>query len=269
MVRAARERGFGYCAITDHSQSLAMARGFDTERVRRSVDEIAAVRAAVPGIQVLHGLEVDILGDGSLDLDDEGLAMLDWAIVSLHSRLAQPRAEMTARVLAAISHPRASVMGHPTARLIGQRDPVELDMEAVLDRAAERGVHMEINAQPDRTDLNDLHARMARERGVKLVISTDAHSVGQLDYLRYGVFAARRAGLEKRDVLNTLEYDAFAAALAERRGAAKTVARAAKEKPAPKPERRAAPAPAAAKPKAAKIRPTNRGGSSKRDRKAT
>jgi DNA polymerase (family X) len=269
MIAAARERGYGYCAITEHSQSLAMAQGFDTERVRRSIGEIATARKAVPGIHVLHGLEVDILGDGSLDLDDEGLGLLDWVIVSLHSRLSQPRAEMTARVLAALSHPGVSVMGHPTARLIGQRDPAELDMEAVLDRAAERGVHIEINAQPDRTDLNDLHARMARERGVKLVISTDAHSIAQLDHLRFGVFAARRAGLEKRDVLNTLEYEAFAAALAERRGAAKTVARAAKQKPASKPARPAAPAPAAAKPKAARTRPTPRGGPAKRGKKAT
>jgi DNA polymerase (family 10) len=216
MVRACQARGYGYCAITEHSQSLAMAQGFDTARVRSSIAEIEAVRRKAPDIQVLHGLEVDILGDGELDLDDEGLGLLDWVIVSLHSRLGQPRAEMTARVTRALAHPAVHVMGHPTARLIGQRDPVDLDIEAVLDAAAEHGVLMEINAQPDRTDLNDLHARMAKERGVKLVIDTDAHSVGQLDFVRYGVFAARRAGLEKGDVLNALDYPAFAAALAER-----------------------------------------------------
>ena len=212
MVKAARTMGYAYCAITDHSQSLAMAFGFDTARVRQSVGEIEAVRKAVPGIQVLHGLEVDILGDGALDLDDEGIAMLDWVIVSLHSKLGQPRGEMTTRVLKALAHPGVHVMGHPTARLLGQREPVEMDMEAVLDAAAAHGVHMEINAQPDRTDLGDLHARMAKERGVKLVISTDAHSLAQLEQMRYGVFAARRAGLEKGDVLNTLSFDDFVAA---------------------------------------------------------
>jgi DNA polymerase (family 10) len=216
MVRAVRDRGYGYCAVTEHSQSLAMAQGFDTERVRRSVSEIEAVRRAVPGIRVLHGLEVDILGDGQLDLDDEGLGMLDWVIASLHSRLGQPRAEMTARVIRAVSHPAVHVMGHPTARMLGRREPVELDLEAVFDAAAAHGTWMEINAQPHRVDLNGQNARLARERGVKLVIDTDAHSVSELDAVRYGVFAARRAGLEKDDVVNTLEADAFLAALASK-----------------------------------------------------
>ncbi len=221
MVRAARDRGYEYCAITEHSKSLAMAQGFDTARVRQSVAEIEAVRKKVPGIHVLHGLEVDILGDGALDLDDEGLALLDWVIVSLHSRLGQPRAEMTKRVLRALEHPAVHVMGHPTARLIGQREPVELDMERAFDHAAKHGVAMEINAQPDRTDLSDLHARMAKERGVKLVISTDAHGVSQLDFIRYGVFAARRAGLGRGDVLNTRPFEPFRGALQERGAQAK------------------------------------------------
>jgi DNA polymerase (family 10) len=222
MVKAAKARGYAYCAITDHSQSLAMAFGFDTARVRKSVEEIEAVRKAVPGIRVLHGLEVDILGDGALDLDDEGLALLDWVIVSLHTKLGQPRSEMTERVLRALAHPRVHVMGHPTARMLGQREPVELDMEAVLDAAAEHGVAMEINAQPYRTDLGDLHARMAKERGIKLVINTDAHSVGQMDFMRYGVFAARRAGLEKDDVLNTLPFEALVEIAARKRPALAT-----------------------------------------------
>jgi len=225
MVGAARERGYTYCAITEHSQSLAMAKGFDTARVRKSVEEIEAVRRQVPGIEVLHGLEVDILGDGALDLNDEGLALLDWVIVSLHSRLGQPRPEMTARVLKALEHPAVHVMGHPTARLIGQREPVEFDMERVLDHAAKHGVMMEINAQPDRTDLGDLHARMARERGIPLVISTDAHGVSQLDFMRYGVFAARRAGLTNDDVLNTRDLEAFREALSRRRPATRATPR--------------------------------------------
>jgi DNA polymerase (family 10) len=217
VVRAARDKGYAYCAITDHSKSLTMAFGFDTARVRQSVEEIAAVRKAVPDIEVLHGLEVDILADGSLDLDEEGLAMLDWVIVSLHSRLKQPREEMTARVLKALSHPAVHVMGHPTARRIGEREPVELNVEAALDQAARHGVMMEINAQPHRTDLNDVNARLAKERGIKMVINTDSHRLRDLDYMQYGVFAARRAGLTRADVLNTLPYEDFQAVLAERR----------------------------------------------------
>jgi DNA polymerase (family X) len=209
MVRAARDRGYEYCAITDHSQALQMIGGFDTARVRKSVAEIAEVRKQVPGIHVLHGLEVDILEDGGLDLDDEGLAMLDWVIVSLHSWLRQPSEEMTKRVLRALSHPRVNAMGHPTGRQIGSREPAAFHMEAVLDEAARRGVWMEINSNPRRTDLNDRHARMARDRGVQLVIDTDAHSVPELDFMRYGVFAARRAGLGPEDVMNTRPWQAF------------------------------------------------------------
>jgi DNA polymerase (family 10) len=234
VVKTAKAKGYGYCAITDHSQSLTMANGFDTERVRRSVGEIQAVRRAVPGIQVMHGLEVDILGDGTLDLDDEGLAMLDWVIVSLHSRLGQPRDEMTARVLKALAHPAVHVMGHPTARMLGKREPVDIDLEAVLDAAAKHGVCMEINAQPHRIDLCDLHARMAKERGIKLVIDTDGHTLVEMDQMRYGIFAARRAGLEKSDVLNTLEYDELIAAV-RRKSGART---AAKKKPKTRAPRR-------------------------------
>ncbi len=216
MVRACLARGYEYCAITDHSKAIAMAGGFDEERVRQSVKEIAAVRKAVPGIHVLHGLEVDILGDGSLDLPDDTLALLDWVIISLHSRLDQPAADITARVLKAIENPMVHAMAHPSARLIGTRRPAAVDFDAVFTRAAELGVWMEINAQPDRTDLDDQHARRAREKGVKIVIDTDAHRVSELDYLRYGVFAARRAGLTAKDVMNTLPYEKFTARLRKR-----------------------------------------------------
>ena len=209
MVRACRSRGYAYCAITEHSKSLAMTQGFDGTRVRKSVAEIAAVRRQVPGIEVLHGLEVDILAEGALDLDDEALELLDWVIVSLHSRLDQPREAITARVLKALDHPAVCAMGHPSARLIGTRPAAELDFERVFERAAALGVAMEINAQPDRMDLSDLNARLARDRGVRFVIDTDAHSVNQLDHLRYGVFVARRAGLTKHEVLNTLPFERF------------------------------------------------------------
>ncbi|HEY3216179.1 MAG TPA: DNA polymerase/3'-5' exonuclease PolX [Candidatus Eisenbacteria bacterium] len=238
MVRAARAKGYQYCAITEHSKSLPMTGGFDEERVRQSVEEIAAVRRNVPGIEVLHGLEVDILADGDLDLSDEGLKRLDWVVVSLHSRLNQPGLEITRRVVRALEHPRVSAMGHPTGRRIGTREPAALDLERVLDAAARNQVLMEINAQPDRLDLSDLNARMACERGVKLVISTDAHSIAQLDSLRYGVFVARRAGLTKQDIVNTLPYEQFRGILD------RSARRIAAGKPAPDKEEAASPQPA-------------------------
>lgn len=212
MVRAAKERGYAYCAITDHSKALAMSGGFDLARVKQSVKEIEKVRKQVPGIEVLHGLEVDILTDGSLDLEDEGLALLDWVIVSIHSRFDQPREVMTGRVMRAISHPLVCAMGHPSARQIGSRPPAAIDFEQVFARAAERGVAMEINSSPARIDLSDQNARLAKANGVTFVIDTDAHAVPEFDYMRYGVFAARRAGLTKADVLNTLPAAKFRAA---------------------------------------------------------
>ena len=204
MVAACCARGYAYCAITDHSQSLTFAGGFDAARVRQSVEEVAAVRREVPGIEVLHGLEVDILPDGSLDLSDDGLDLLDWVTISLHRNFDQPAAEMTDRVLRALQHPRVCAMSHPTARKIGQRPGVAMDLDRIFARAAELGVAMEINAQPDRVDLSDTHARRAAELGVSFVIDTDAHSVAELDQMRWGVFAARRAGLTPAHVLNTM-----------------------------------------------------------------
>ena len=209
MVEACVKRGYRYCAITDHSKALPMIKGFDDARVVESAREIAEVRKRFPDIGILHGLEVDILPDGALDLGDPALALLDWVIVSLHMRLQQPADEMTKRVLRALDHPAVCVMGHPTARRFGIREGSSFDMEQVLDRAAQRGVAMEINAQPQRMDLNDVNARRARAKGVSLTISTDAHSIQELDNLRYGVFVARRAGLTKDDVLNTLPLEGF------------------------------------------------------------
>ena len=221
MVRAAKDRGYAYVAITEHSKSLAVAGGFDEARVRCSVAELEAVRREVPGIEVLHGLEVDILADGSLDLDDDALELLDWVVVSLHSRLDQPAEAATVRVLKALEHPAVCAMGHPTGRMIGTRPASSFDMEQVLERAAELGVAMEINCQPDRMDLSDEHARLAREKGVTLVIDSDAHSMASLDLMRYGVFVARRAGLTKDDVLNAWPYARMRKALRKGRGAVK------------------------------------------------
>jgi len=239
MVRGARERGHEYIAITEHTR-LNLARGFDEARVRRSADEIEAVRKAVPGIEVLHGLEVDILEDGKLDLGAEGLDLLDWVIVAVHTRLDQDEETATERVLTALDHPAVCALAHPLSRLIGVRDGIPLDLDRVFEHAAARGIAMEINAQPERLDLSDTHARLAREKGVRFLIDTDAHSVVQLGFLPFGVFAARRAGLSRDDVLNALPYLPFRAALragAERRRTA--------PRHAPAPKKPAATAPAA------------------------
>jgi DNA polymerase (family 10) len=209
MVRTIKDRGFEYCAITDHSKALGMTRGFDAARVRQSVGEMEEVRRQVPGIQVLHGLEVDILANGDLDLDDESLALLDWVIVSLHSSLSQPREVVTQRVLRALDHPAVHLMGHPSGRKIGARDGADLDFERVFAKAAERGVAMEMNAQPDRMDLSDVNARLAKRMGLPFTIDTDGHTLDQLDNLRYGVFMARRAGLTREDVLNARPFAEF------------------------------------------------------------
>jgi len=242
-VAAAKARGYEYLAITDHSKALAMAFGFDAARVRQSVGEIEEARKRHPGIHILHGLEVDILGDGELDLDDETLSLLDWVIVSIHSRLEQSPDVATARVLRAVSHPGVHALGHPTGRLIGSRVPMAFDMERVAEAAAENGVAMEINASPERLDLSDVNARLALEKGCRFVISTDAHAVGQLEQIRYGVFQARRAGLTKADVLNALPHERFREALRAPRARTPVARAAAKPKPA-------APAAAPSKPAA-------------------
>jgi DNA polymerase (family 10) len=234
MVKAAAARGYEYLAITDHSKALAMANGFDAARVRQSIGEIEAARKRHPGVHILHGLEVDILADGELDLDDDTLALLDWVLIAFHSRMEQPAEVATARALRAVSNPNVHAFAHPTGRMIGSRDPIAFDVERVAGAAAARGVIMEINASPERLDLSDVHARLARERGCRFVIDTDAHAVGQLENIRYGVFQARRAGLTRDDVWNTLAYDRFQERLRERRGPA-TAARPARAKPAPEP----------------------------------
>ena len=218
MIAAAKARGYAYVAITEHSKALAMANGFDGPRVRESVKEIAAARKRHPGIEVLHGLEVDILGDGALDLDDDTLALLDWVIVSIHSKFEMTPEAATDRVLRAIANPFVHAMGHPTGRLIGSREPVPFDVARVAEAAAAAGVAMEINASPDRLDLSDAHARLARERGCAFVINTDAHSAAQFDQIQFGVFQARRAGLTAADVLNTRPLEEFRAALRPRGG---------------------------------------------------
>jgi DNA polymerase (family 10) len=216
MAEAAREAGLEYIAITDHSQSLAMANGLDEAR---AVAHASAIRRldGHAGVRVLAGIECDIRPDGTLDLHDDCLAALDFVVASVHSAFNQDRRQMTDRLLRAIENPHVDVLGHPTGRRILQREPYPLDMDAVVDAAARHGVAMEINCQVDRLDLTDAHARLARDRGVPLVISSDAHSRSAFGRLRWGVVVARRAWLEPADVLNTRPFEEFTAGLRRHR----------------------------------------------------
>jgi DNA polymerase (family 10) len=211
MARAARAMGHDYIAITEHSQAVRVAGGLDDDALRAHVRALRRLR--VPGLRVLCGVEVDIRRDGSLDLAAPTLRALDLVVASVHSHLGQGRDEMTRRMLRAVGSGLVDVLGHPTGRLIGEREPIELDLEAVLRACALAGVAVEINAQPQRLDLCDVHARLAKQLGVRLVISTDAHSADELRFLRHGVDVARRAWLEPGDVLNTLPADDLLAAL--------------------------------------------------------
>jgi len=213
MVAACAARGYEYMVISDHSKSLAMTGGLDAYRLREQWKEIDEVRARHPEIRVLRSMEVDILGDGSLDLEDEMLAGLDLVLVSLHSRLDLPLVPQTERVLKALEHPEVNVFCHPTARLINRRKPAELDLEVILRRAAELGVALELNCSPNRLDLKDTHLMLAKELGCKIVIDTDSHRTRELDLMRYGVEQARRAGLGPGDVLNTRSFEDFSAAI--------------------------------------------------------
>ncbi len=208
MVRAAIGRGLSYIAITDHSQRVTMAHGLDPKRLLKQWGEIDRLNASLaeegkPPIVVLKGIEVDILEKGGLDLPDDVLAQADWVVASLHYGQNQPRDRITKRIIEAIEHPSVTVIGHPTGRLINRRPAYEVDMEAVIEAAAKTGTFLEINANPWRLDLNVPHAAAAKKAGVKLVISTDAHSTRGLDVMRCGVLQARRAGLEKEDIANT------------------------------------------------------------------
>jgi len=213
MARACLARGYEYLALTDHSPALAMIRGLDARKLRLQWKEIAAVQKKVPALTILRSLEVDIHADGTLDMDDGSLSELDLVVASVHSRFELPHEEQTRRILRAIEHPEVDILAHPTGRRIGLRDEMAFDLDAVLRRAAELGVAVEINAHPDRLDLKDTSVMRARELGVKLVISTDAHRIEHLANLRFGVDVARRGWLRKADVLNTLPLERLRRAL--------------------------------------------------------
>jgi len=213
MAEAAKARGYKYMAITDHSKNLAFANGLDDKRAVAHIQKIREANKHIDGITIFVGIEVDILADGDLDLSDDVLAQMDVVIASVHSVFNQEPAKMTDRLLKAVSNPNVSIIGHPTGRLQLRRDAYHFDMDAVLTAAAKHKVAMELNAYPDRLDLNDVHLRQAKQRGVKIVINTDSHHTSHLDKIRYGILQARRAWLTKDDVLNTLPAQQFATAM--------------------------------------------------------
>ena len=215
MVKAAAARGYDYIAITDHSRHVTVANGLDPERLAEQIDAIDRLNERLEGrIQVLKAVELDILEDGSLDLPDSILERLDLRVCAVHYKLDLPRKKQTERILRAMDSPYFNVLAHPTGRLIGERDPYEVDLERVIEGAAERGCFLELNAQPKRLDLNDADCRMAKSLGVKLAISTDAHTTGNLDYIRFGTDQARRGWLEADDVINTRSLDGLRKLLA-------------------------------------------------------
>jgi len=207
MVEGARKRGYEYLAITDHSASHGFGNHVESDVLRAQIERVRALNAELDGFDVLIGTETNILTDGSLDYDDELLAELDWVVASVHTSFAMSTQDMTARMVAAIEHPLVDVIGHPTGRKIETRAPYLLDMERVIEAAARTGTMLEINAAPDRRDLNEIHARAAAEAGVPIVVDSDAHSVRNLELMRFGIATARRAWLTPAQVANTRSWE--------------------------------------------------------------
>ena len=203
MAAAAQACGYEYMALTDHSRRVAMAHGLDPARVSRQIREVDKLNAKLKGFTILKGIEVDILKDGRLDLPDSILSRLDVVVASVHSFFDLAREAQTDRVVRAMENRHVSILGHPTGRLIGEREPYDIDMDHVISAAHDLGCYLEINAEPDRLDLNDIHAHAAKSKGVKVAVSTDAHSVNGFQYMRFGIDQARRGWLTADDVINT------------------------------------------------------------------
>ena len=206
MAAAAQACGYAYMALTDHSRRQTMSHGLDPAKVARQLREIDKINGTLKDFTILKGIEVDILKDGELDLPDATLAQLDVVIASVHSFFDLPREAQTQRMIRAMRNPHVSIVGHPSGRLIGEREPYDIDMDAITSTARDLDCYLEINAEPDRLDLNDIHAHMAKSKGVKIAISTDAHSVNAFQYMRFGVDQARRAWLTADDVINTRQF---------------------------------------------------------------
>jgi len=216
MARAARAMGYQYIAITEHSRGRGIARGLTEERLRQQIAEIRRLNEKLTDLRILTGTEVDIRADGSLDFPDELLGKLDVVVAAVHSAMGQDQAKMTERVLQAIMNPHVDVIAHPTCRLLGEREPVALDLEAVFHAAVQAGTALEINAMPERLDLKDIHIMRARELGVKLIMNTDAHRADHLALMRFGIGTARRGWCEARHILNTLPVEDLLAGLKHR-----------------------------------------------------
>jgi DNA polymerase (family 10) len=216
MAVTAEARGYEYIGITDHTQSLRIAGGLSAEGFRRQFHAIEALQKRLKTLTVLKSAEVDILEDGTLDLDDDVLAELDAVVISVHSRFQLPKVEQTRRIIRAIQHPRANILAHPTGRRINRREPYPVEMAEIIAAARDYGVLLEMNATPERLDLHDQHAAMAREAGVKLVISTDAHRMHELDWMRHGVDQARRAWCGPEHIANTRPLSEFRKLLKKR-----------------------------------------------------
>ncbi len=219
MAQAAKALGHEYIAFTDHSKAVTVANGLDEKRMKAHIQAIRAGQKQIDGIRLLASCEVDILKDGSLDMDDEVLAELDVVLCSIHSYMNLDRAAMTERMLAALENPYTQIIAHPTGRILLRREGFDYDMDLILKTARDRGVAMECNSHPERLDLRDTHLRMAKDAGVKIVISTDAHSTSNLTLIEFGVRTARRGWIEPKDVLNTLGCDQLLAALRPKPGA--------------------------------------------------
>lgn len=209
MAEGAKAKGYQYIAITDHSKRVTMANGLDAKRLRTLWKEVDKVQDKISGIQILKGIECDILEDGSMDLPDDVLSEADWVIAVLHYGLKQPQKQINQRLLNAIQNPNVSIIGHLSGRLIGKRPGADLNYGEILKAAADYGTMLEINAHPMRLDIDDIHAARAKELGIPIVINTDAHSVAGLDVMQYGIYQARRAGLTKKDVANTKTWKQF------------------------------------------------------------
>ncbi|MBD3384759.1 DNA polymerase/3'-5' exonuclease PolX [candidate division KSB1 bacterium] len=206
MVNAAKEKGYDYFAITDHSQRVTMARGLNEKRMEEQIKKMEELNKEIKGIRILKAVEVDILEDGSLDLEDEILKELDVVVCSVHYNRNLSQKKQTKRILKAMENPYFNILGHPTGRIIQKRDPIEVNMEEIFKTAKDYNIHMELNASPERLDLSDFYCKTARETGIKIAISTDAHMKSHLDNMIYGVNQARRGWLEKEDVLNTHKW---------------------------------------------------------------
>jgi len=206
MAMAAKDRGYEYLAVTEHSKKVTMAKGMDARRLKKQIDEIDRLNEKLEGIILLKGIEVDILKDGSLDLPDKILKELDLTVCSVHYNRNLSTKKQTERIIRAMDNPYFNILAHPTGRLINEREPYEVDLEKIMEAARDRGCFLEINAHPDRLDLSSRYCKLAKEIGLKVVISTDAHSLADLDFMRFGVYQARRGWLEAEDVINTLSW---------------------------------------------------------------